>query len=125
VERLLTDPSTDFLLAAPDGGSAAVGVAQVRYRLSVWTGVEDAWIEDVYVRDSARGNGLGRALTELAFERARERGCVRIQLDVNIANEPAHALYTSLGFRSFSDVLGADTLLMTKTLQDVRPAAHP
>jgi ribosomal protein S18 acetylase RimI-like enzyme len=125
VERLLSDPATDYLLGAAQSDGVPVGVAQVRYRLSVWTGVEDAWIEDLYVRDTARGSGLGRALTELAFERARERGCQRIQLDVNIANEPARSLYPALGFSSFSVVLGADTLLMTRTLQDVRPGTHP
>jgi ribosomal protein S18 acetylase RimI-like enzyme len=91
-ERLLDDPQTEFLLAGEDG------LAQLRYRLSAWTGVEDCWLEDLYVRDAARGTGLGRALTEAAFERARARGCRRIELDVNESNASAIALYTSLGF---------------------------
>jgi len=90
--KLLEDPNTEFLLAGADG------VAQLRYRLSAWTGVEDCWLEDLYVRDSARGQGLGRALTEACVERARARGCKRIELDVNERNTSAIALYTSLGF---------------------------
>jgi ribosomal protein S18 acetylase RimI-like enzyme len=90
--RLLDDPQTEFLLAGADG------VAQLRYRLSAWTGAEDCWLEDLYVRDAARGTGLGRALTEAAFERARARGCRRIELDVNEGNTSAIALYTGLGF---------------------------
>ena len=89
---LLEDPSTEFLLAGTDG------LAQLRYRLSAWTGVEDCWLEDLFVRDSARGTGLGRALTEACFERALARGCKRIELDVNEANTSAIALYTKLGF---------------------------
>ena len=58
-------------------------MAQVRYRLSVWTGVEDAWLEDLFVDPDARGEGFGRALAEACVERARGRGCARIQLDSN------------------------------------------
>jgi ribosomal protein S18 acetylase RimI-like enzyme len=124
VTRLIEDPATDFLLGAVDSGSDPVGVVQLRYRHSVWTGSDDAWLEDVYVRDSARGTGLGRALTEFAFEQASRRGCRRIQLDVNIGNKPAKALYESLGFSAWSESLGADTLFMTRVLQDVRGPAH-
>lgn len=116
VDRLLADANTEFLLGAAGDGSPAAGVCQLRYRHSVWTGSDDAWLEDLYVRDPARGAGLGRALTEFAFERARERGCRRIQLDANRTNEPAKRLYESLGFSAWSESLGGDTLMMTREL---------
>jgi ribosomal protein S18 acetylase RimI-like enzyme len=115
VERLLRDPNTDYLLGAA-GDGAPSGVVQQRYRHSVWTGSDDAWLEDLYVADAARGTGLGRALTEYAIERARERGCGRIQLDVNFANEAARALYESLGFSPWQDHPGGDALYMTRKL---------
>ena len=124
VSSLVEDPATDFLLGAVDAEAPAAGVVQLRYRHSVWTGSDDAWLEDLYVRESARGTGLGRALTEFAFAQARERGCFRIQLDVNTANGPAKALYESLGFSAWSQSLGADTLFMTRILQDVRDPAQ-
>ena len=86
----------EFLLGAVD--SEPAGVLQLRSRWSVWTSSEDAWLEDVFVREDARGTGLGRALVEAAIERARSRGCLRIELDVDEANTPALALYRSLGF---------------------------
>lgn len=86
----------EFLLGALDDGP--VGVCQLRFRWSVWTSSHDAWIEDVFVREEARGSGLGRALVETAIARARERGCARIELDVDEANTPALSLYRSLGF---------------------------
>jgi ribosomal protein S18 acetylase RimI-like enzyme len=95
---LLEDPSTEFLLAAPGRDRPAAGVCQLRYRLSVWTGADDCWLEDLYVYEGARGTGLGRALVDAAFERARARGCRRIELDVNETNADAIAFYESLGF---------------------------
>lgn len=92
-ERLLQDPNTEFLLAGDEG------FAQLRYRLSAWTGTEDCWLEDVFVRDSARGTGLGKALVQTAIDRARARGCKRIELDVNETNTGAIGLYEHLGFK--------------------------
>ena len=114
VARLIGDPSTVFLLA----GEPARGVAQLRFRLSVWTGAEDAWLEDVFVEPQARGRGIGRALTEACVECARARGCRRIQLDANERNEAALALYRSLGFGSGSPRRwdGARDLYLTKPL---------
>jgi ribosomal protein S18 acetylase RimI-like enzyme len=97
VRRLIADPNTEYLLAAADGGEPA-GVCQLRYRLTVWTGADDCWLEDLYVRDEQRGTGLGRALVESAVERARARGCRRIDLDVNEDNTDALAFYERLGF---------------------------
>jgi len=93
VAKLVHDPNTEFLLAGEDKG-----IAQLRYRLSAWTGTEDCWLEDVFVTDAARGTGLGKALTQAAIDRARERGCKRIELDVNETNTRAHDLYVALGF---------------------------
>jgi GNAT superfamily N-acetyltransferase len=96
VAQLLDDPATEFFLARD--GDRAVGFAQVRYRLSVWTGADDCWLEDLFVMEDARGGGHGRLLVEAAVEAARVRGCKRIELDVNEQNSDAIRFYESLGF---------------------------
>jgi ribosomal protein S18 acetylase RimI-like enzyme len=108
VRRLIHDPNTEYLL----GGDPPAGVLQLRFRHSVWTGTDDAHLEDLFVDESARGSGLGRALVEAALERARRRGCARIELDANEANEPALRLYRSVGFASWSDAAGGNDLFM-------------
>ncbi len=110
--RLLVDPNTDFLLA----GDPPAGVCQLRYRYSIWTETDDCWLEDIFVEEAARGSGVGRALMEAAFERARERGCARMELDVNEANPAAVGLYESLGFEGWSDPPGGRNLLMRRRL---------
>lgn len=96
VERIMAGGDGEYLLAA-DGGEP-VGVCQLRYRWSVWTAAHDCWLEDLFVRAEARGRGLGRALVTAAIARARERGCGRVELDVNEDNAPALALYEACGF---------------------------
>lgn len=108
VERLIAEPATEYLL----GGSPPAGVVQLRYRYGVWLDAEDCWLEDLYVSDEARGSGLGAALVAGAIERARARGCRRIELDVATENAAARALYERMGFAS----PGAGTLLMRRRL---------
>jgi ribosomal protein S18 acetylase RimI-like enzyme len=105
--RLLEDPGTEYLLGASAGEVVACGVCQLRFRHSVWTSSEDCWIEDLFVAGAARGQGVGRALVQLACERARARAAVRIELDTNEANTAALALYESLGFSAKSKAHGA------------------
>ena len=112
--QLLEDERMDFLLAF-DGDGRPVGVCQLRYRLSIWTGTDDCWLEDLFVTEAARGGGHGRELVEAAFASARARGCKRIELDVNEQNEPAIRFYESLGFTTEPKPPGR-TLFMSRRL---------
>ncbi|WP_445148398.1 GNAT family N-acetyltransferase [Baekduia sp. Peel2402] len=100
VERLLDDRDTDFVLASADEDSPPSGVTQLRYRMGIWRAGRDCLVEDVFVSESARGHGIARALLDFATTRALERGCRRMELDVNEANSPALALYASFGFKT-------------------------
>ena len=118
VERLIEQPDTAFLLASPDDDAPPAGVAQVRFRYGLWWAAEDCLLEDLFVGEEARSKGVGRALVEGVIELARERGCRRIELDVNEANAPALAIYASLGFSAQDDRYGGRNLLMRKRLED-------
>ncbi len=96
VRHIMDSGAGEYLL----GGDPAAGVAQLRFRHSVWTGTDDCWLEDLFVTEDARGTGLGRALLAAAVDRATQRGCKRIELDVDEGNDPARALYESVGFYS-------------------------
>jgi len=102
VERLIERPDTDFLLGSVDVDAPPAGVCQLRYRFSIWMAADDCWLEDLYVTETARQRGLGRALMVAALDRARERGARRIELDTRETNGGALALYESLGFSARS-----------------------
>jgi GNAT superfamily N-acetyltransferase len=98
VRRIMAGGDGEYLLATPPGAAEPAGVAQLRFRWSVWKGAEDCWLEDLYVRAATRRGGVGRALVGAAVDRARARGCRRIELDVNEDNRAARALYVACGF---------------------------
>jgi GNAT superfamily N-acetyltransferase len=118
VERLIERTDTEFWLGAPDDDAPPSGICQLRFRPSVWTASEDCWLEDLFVRDEARRRGLGAALVEQALERARERGCRRIELDTNEANAAALALYERLGFSAQSKGGAGRDLFMGRSLEE-------
>lgn len=98
VRRLIARDDTEFLLAAAPGSPTPGGVCQLRYRYGLWMAAEDCWLEDVFVREEDRRKGLGEELVALALERARARGCGRVELDVSESNRGAWALYERMGF---------------------------
>lgn len=57
-----------------------------------------AWIEDVVVDDSARGRGVGEALTMHAIDIARDAGAKTVDLTSRPSREAANRLYQRLGF---------------------------
>jgi ribosomal protein S18 acetylase RimI-like enzyme len=94
VARLLAAGEMTVLLA----GDTPAGLAQIRFRPSVWTGAVDAYVEELYVAPHARGRGLGRALIEAAMDAAGKAGATRIDLATSEADTAAIALYESSGF---------------------------
>ena len=70
---------------------------------------QTAEMKRLYVRAGKRGQGLGRALAEVAIAVAREAGCKRIVLDTLPKMREAQQLYAGLGFRPTSPYLAAPT----------------
>jgi len=116
VENLIERTDTVFLLGTVDDDHPPAGVAQVRFRPGIWWAAEDCLLEDLFVRPEARGAGLGRALVDATLDLARERGCRRVELDVNEANEAALALYGGAGFSAQDDRYGGRNLFMRRAL---------
>jgi len=91
---IVDSPATSFLVAR-DGDSVLGTLTLAVFRIP--TGVR-AWIEDVVVDESARGRGIGEALTMRAVEIARDAGARSVELTSRPTREAANRLYRRLGF---------------------------
>jgi len=58
-----------------------------------------AHLVNIALDEAYRYHGWGKTLMQYCLEILRERGFRRVQLEVNVANAPAAALYQGLGFR--------------------------
>ena len=57
-----------------------------------------AWIEDVVVEESARGQGVGEALNQAAINHAQSAGATTVDLTSRPSREAANRLYKRIGF---------------------------
>ncbi|GAB6119316.1 GNAT family N-acetyltransferase [Dysgonomonas termitidis] len=93
--RKLLASDNSYLFFITDGGNIA-GMLTVGVYKSP-TGIK-AWIEDVVVDDSYRGQGLGRLLVEHAISFAGSLGAGSLMLTSNPSRVAANKLYQSLNF---------------------------
>lgn len=57
------------------------------------------FMEDVFIDESQRGQGLGSKLVEIVIEGARKRGCYKLICTSRYVKPKVHELYERLGFR--------------------------
>jgi len=82
-------------IAELDG--APVGFAVFFQNFSTWTGRASLYLEDLFVRETARGRGAGKALLSHLAAVALERGCTRFEWSVLDWNRPAIDFYRAMG----------------------------
>lgn len=89
----LMDPASPVKarLAVQEG--SVRGFAIHLHHPSTWVATEDCYLEDLFVADAARGQGLGRALIDDLLALARTRGWSRVYWHTDEANTRARALY--------------------------------
>jgi GNAT superfamily N-acetyltransferase len=86
-----------FAHIAEDDAGDVVGFALWFLNFSTWTGMHGIYLEDLYVRPSARGAGYGKALLAQLARTCVERGYTRLEWSVLDWNAPAIAVYRSQG----------------------------
>lgn len=74
-----------------------VGMALWFLNFSTWRGTHGIYLEDLYVRPTQRGSGLGRALLQALAQECVTRGYARLEWWVLDWNAPAIGFYKSLG----------------------------
>lgn len=79
-----------------------VGIALYYYRYSTWKG-KTIHLEDLVVKESMRGTGLGSALYSAIIEQGKIDGVRRIEWNVLDWNTPAITFYENSGAKILDD----------------------
>ncbi|MFJ8431352.1 GNAT family N-acetyltransferase [Kitasatospora sp. NPDC094019] len=102
--RAIDDDPRNELLVLADADGTVVGCLRATCIPGLGKGgAERSPLEAVRIRADRRGGGLGRVLMALAIDRARSRGCARVQLTSDRRRGAAHRCYAGLGFTRSHD----------------------
>ena len=94
-------PVAEVLIASHDDAPAGFAVFFANY--STFLGRPGLYLEDLFVRPEARGNGIGRALLEYLARLTVDRGWGRLEWRVLDWNEPSITFYKKLGAEPLDD----------------------
>jgi GNAT superfamily N-acetyltransferase len=91
----ITEPTPRYRCRLAQVGGEVSGFAIHHPHLSTWSIRPDCYLEDLFVAESARGMGLGRALIDDLVAICREKGWERLYWMTEATNVRAQALYNS------------------------------
>ncbi|MEI6105546.1 MAG: GNAT family N-acetyltransferase [Opitutae bacterium] len=94
-------PAAHCVLAFSAGRPAAFALYFFNY--STFLARPGLYLEDLFVAEACRGQGIGKALLLHLAKIANARGCGRMEWSVLDWNEPAIKFYESLGARRMLD----------------------
>lgn len=97
LRQRLEAKESDVLLAQK--GGLWVGFCQLYRGLSSISCTHSVILNDLYVAEGQRSNGVGRILIEYTVKLARQRGASSVILETALTNERAQSIYERLGFK--------------------------
>ncbi len=84
-------------------GGKPVAFALFFHNFSTFLGRAGIYLEDLYVRPNARGNGVGKRMMKYLARLVVERGCGRLEWWCLDWNKDSIAFYQSLGAEAMDD----------------------
>lgn len=103
VERALFSPAPKAFCDIAEWDGAPVGFALWFYNFSTFRGRHGVYLEDLFVRPAARGQGVGKALIAGLARRCVEQGLARLEWSVLDWNVSAIGFYQGLGATVMDD----------------------
>lgn len=94
-QRLL-EKSALHGFVAEDSDGQLLGFTHIVIHPMTWSISQACYLEDLYVSEAARGQGIGRALIRAVYEFAQAYPCGRVYWVTNESNKTAQALYDKI-----------------------------
>jgi GNAT superfamily N-acetyltransferase len=112
-QTLISNSDLGKMLVVEDRG-VLIGYAVVGFGFSLEFGGRDALLDEFYLCESHRGQGIGAKILETVEEVCRTQGIHAIHLEADHFNVRVHEYYKRMGFRDH------ERHLMTKWLRTPR-----
>ncbi|HMV36495.1 MAG TPA: GNAT family N-acetyltransferase [Turneriella sp.] len=96
----LTDPAEPMFALGAFSKRELVGFAHIIYHRSCWTEGNYCYLQDLFTPEEMRGKGIGTALINAVYERARADGASRVHWLTHESNLAAQSLYEKVAVRS-------------------------
>lgn len=97
IDNLRRHPTTVIYLA--EHADQPIGIAVCFVGFSTFANKPLLNIHDFYIRQAYQGQGFGTMFLNQIEQRARERGCCKVTLEVYARNARAKALYERQGYQ--------------------------
>lgn len=96
----LFDPYEPLYALVAESDDNLVGLAHYLFHRNFLTFAPTCYLQDLFTSEAARGKGVGRALIEGVYDRARAEGISRVYWLTHETNETAMRLYDKVAERS-------------------------
>ena len=97
VSQQIASDNHEYVLA--ESGGHVFGCLLVCYYLSTWAAAPYAMLQDFYIEDVQRNQGVGSTMFAYARDRARIRGCARIDMLIQESRDQAIKFFKRWGFK--------------------------
>ena len=94
------DPNEPMSALVAERGGLLLGLAHYIFHRSTIQLADTCYLQDLYTSEGARGTGIGRALIEAVYERARIAGISRVYWQTHETNKVAMRLYDEVAEKS-------------------------
>ena len=103
------DPAEPMFLLGGYVEGQLTGIVHYLFHRSTWMPADYCYLQDLFVSEGGRGHGVGRALIEAVYEKAKAAGSTRVYWLTHTTNAQARVLYDQVaenaGFIQYRKVL--------------------
>lgn len=90
------DPSEPMFALVAERDGVLIGLTHYLFHRSTAMIGDNCYLQDLFTNESARGQGVGRALIEAVYEKAKAAGSTRVYWQTHETNKVAMKLYDQI-----------------------------